>query len=74
MLSAFYTSIDAIQGAKTKFIKAFAQNEEVAKPLQTYVDAQTSFAKKIVQESNTFFTTVGYSLYNFDAKKAFDVK
>ena len=74
MLSLINTSIDAIQGAKTQFVKTFAPNEEIAKPLNTYINAQTSFAKKVAQEANTFFTTVGLSAYNFDAKKAFATK
>ena len=74
MLSAINASIDAIQGAKTEFVKTFVTNEAVAKPLNTYIDAQTSFAKKVAAEANSFWTTVGYSLYNFDAKKAFGTK
>ena len=74
MLSAINASIDAIQGAKTQFVKTFAPNDEIAKPLNTFIDAQTSFAKKVAVEANSFWTTVGYSLYNFDAKKAFGTK
>ena len=74
MLSAINTSIDTFQGAKTQFVKTFVKNEEIAKPLQTYIDAQTSFAKKVVSEATTFFTTVGVAAYNFDAKKAFATK
>ena len=71
MLSLINTSIDAIQGAKNQFVKTFVPNEEIAKPLTTYINAQASFAKKVAQEANSFFTTVGYAAYNFDAKKAF---
>lgn len=74
MISAFNTAVDTVQSAKTQFVNTFVKNEELKKPLQTYIDAQTSFAKKMGQEAFTFFTTVGYSLTNFDAKKAFDVK
>ena len=34
--------IDTVQGAKKQFVKTFVQNEEVAKSLQTYIDAQQS--------------------------------
>jgi hypothetical protein len=71
MINYINTSIDAIQNAKTQFVKTFVTNEELAKPLNTYIDAQTSFAKKVAQETNSFLTTVGYAAYNFDAKKAF---
>lgn len=71
MLNIVNTSIDAIQGAKTQFVKTFVTNEAVAKPLQTYIDAQTSFAKKVAVEANSFFTTVGMAAYSFDPAKAF---
>lgn len=71
MLSFVNNAIDLIQGAKTQFIKTFVPNDELKKPLQAYVDAQASFAKKVAAETNTFLTTVGMSAYNFDAKKAF---
>lgn len=74
MIQPINTAIDTIQGAKTTFVKTFVTNEELKKPLQTYIDAQSSFAKKVVAEANTFFTTVGYSAFNFDAKKAFATK
>jgi hypothetical protein len=67
-------AIDAIQSAKTNFVKTFVTNEELKKPLQTYIDAQAAFLKKVAQETNTFFTTLGTAAYNFDAAKAFTVK
>lgn len=72
MLSFFNNAIDTIAGAKTQFIKTFVTNDELKKPLQTYVDAQAAFAKKVVAETNSFFTTVSVAAYNFDAKKAFN--
>lgn len=74
MTSMYNNAIDAIHGAKSQFVKTFVPNEEIAKSLQTYVDAQASFAKKVGQETLNFFTTVGTSMYTFDAKKAFATK
>jgi len=74
MLSAINSAIDTFQGAKTQFVKTFVSNDELKKPLQTYIDAQTSFAKKVAAETNSFFTTIGMSMYSFDAKKAFATK
>ncbi len=71
MISAFNALVDTVQSTKTQFVKTFVPNEELQKPLQTYIDAQASFAKKLGQESFTFFTTMGLALNNFDAKKAF---
>jgi hypothetical protein len=74
MLSALNTSIDTVSGIKTQFVKTFVKNEEVAKSLQTYIDAQQSFAKSVAKSSVDFFTTVGTAATTFDSKKAFNVK
>ena len=74
MLSAINTSIDTISGAKTQFVKTYVKNEEVAKSLQSYIDAQQSFAKSVAKSSVDFFTTVGSAITGFDYKKAFSVK
>ena len=74
MISAYNTFVDAFQGAKSEFVKTYVKNEALAKPLNTYIDAQTSFAKKVAAEANSFWTTVGMSAYTFDAKKAFGLK
>ena len=58
MLQAINTSIDTISGAKTLFVKTFVQNAEVAKQLQTYIDAQASFAKTVAKSTNDFFTAI----------------
>ena len=74
MLSYINTSIDTISGAKTQFVKTFVQNEEIAKSLQTYIDAQQSFAKSVAKSTVDFYTTVGTAATSIDAKKAFTVK
>ena len=71
MLQNINSAIDTFQSTKTQFVKTFVKNEELAKPLNTFVDAQTSYAKVVAVEVNKFFTTLGMSLYTFDAKKAF---
>lgn len=74
MLSAINTSIDTVSGIKTQFVKTFVQNEEIAKSLQTYIDAQQSFAKTVAKSAVEFFTTVGTAATSFDSKKAFATK
>ena len=74
MLSAINTSIDTIVSAKQQFVKTFVTNEAVAKPLNTYIDAQASFAKDVAQSSVDFFTTVGDAFLNIDYKKAYATK
>lgn len=71
MLQNINSAIDAFQSTKTQFVKTFVKNEELAKPLNTFIEAQTSYAKAVAVEVNKFFTTLGMSAYTFDAKKAF---
>ena len=74
MLTAINTSIDTVHGIKSQFVKTFVLNEEVQKNLQTYIDAQHSFAKDVAKTTYTFFATLGSMATEFDAKKAFSVK
>jgi len=74
MLQALNTSIDTISGAKTQFVKTFVQNDEVAKQLQTFIDAQQSFAKTVAKTAVDFYTTLSTAATSFDAKKAFAKK
>jgi hypothetical protein len=52
------TAIDTIQGAKTTFLNTFVTEKKVKEPLQTFVDAQTTFAKEFVNQFDTFTSTV----------------
>ena len=70
MIQSINTFIDTFQGAKTSFVKTFVTNEELAKPLNTYIYAQTTFAKKVAEAAASFYTSIGLSLYSFDASKA----
>ena len=74
MLQAINTSIDTISGIKSNFVKTFVQNEEIQKQLNTYIDAQQSFAKTVAKSTVDFYTTVGSAAASLDAKKAFSVK
>ncbi len=58
MLQAVNTSIDTISGAKTQFVKTFVKDEKIAKQLQTYIDAQASFAKNVAKSTSDFFTAI----------------
>jgi uncharacterized protein YlbG (UPF0298 family) len=71
MLNNINTSIDTFQSVKTKFVETYVKNEELKKPLNTFIAAQSSFAKNVAKSYNDFFTTLGMSAYTFDAKKAF---
>lgn len=66
--------IDSIVVAKKSFVSAFVPNEELRKPLNTFIDAQATFGKKVASEVNEFVTTVGLATFSADLKKVFGTK
>jgi hypothetical protein len=74
MLNNINTSIDTFQSVKTKFVETYVKNEELKKPLNTFIAAQSSFAKNVAKSYSDFFSTLGMAAYTFDAKKAFATK
>jgi hypothetical protein len=72
MLQNINTAIDTFQGVKTKFVETYVKNEEIKKPLNQFIAAQSSFAKIVAKAHVDFYTSLGLSAYMFDAKKAFD--
>ena len=71
MLQNINTAIDSFQAIKTKFVETCVKNEEIKKPLNQFIEAQTSFAKIVAKAHVDFWSTLGMSAYMFDAKKAF---
>ena len=71
MLQNINTAIDTFQSVKTKFVETCVKNEELKKPLNDFIAAQSSFAKIVVKAHVDFYTSLGLSAYMFDAKKAF---
>ena len=71
MLNNINTAIDTFQSVKTKFVETCVKNEELKKPLNDFIAAQSSFSKIIAKAHVDFYTSLGLSAYTFDAKKAF---
>lgn len=71
MLSFINTTIDAVQGAKTQFINTFVQDAKYSKPLQAFVDAQTTFSKQVAKTVNDVATTFTTDAAKFDVAKVF---
>jgi len=71
MLQNINTAIDTFQAVKTKFVETHVKNEELKKPLNQFIAAQSSFAKIVAKAHMDFYTSLGLSVYTFDAKKAF---
>ena len=71
MLNKINAAIDTFQGVKSKFVETCVDNEEIKKPLNDFIAAQSSFAKIVAKAHVDFYTSLGLSAYTFDAKKAF---
>jgi hypothetical protein len=74
MLHNINTAIDTFQGVKSKFVETCVKNEELKKPLDQFIAAQSSFAKTVAKATVDFYTALGMSAFTFDAKKAFAKK
>lgn len=66
--------IDSIVTAKKSFVSTFVPNEELRKPLNTFIDAQATFGKKVASEVNEFLTTVSLAAFSVDTQKVFGNK
>lgn len=55
MQTYIHTAIDSIQYAKTQFLNTFVKEESVREPLQSFVNAQSQFARNLVTTSSDFF-------------------
>ena len=45
--------IDTVQGSKKYFVSTFITDENIRKPLNAFVDAQTDFVKQVVKTNQT---------------------
>jgi|OM-RGC.v1.034269131 hypothetical protein len=49
-------AIDTVQGTKSFFVKTLVSEEKVQKPLQEFIDLQTSFAKSAYRAAYSAMT------------------
>ena len=59
-----YSAVDAVQGAKKQFVSTFVQHEDLAKTLNTFVDAQSDYTKKAIAAGIDAMTSFGSILSN----------
>lgn len=64
MTAIFNMAIDAVQDAKTSFLSTYVKQDGIRKPLQSFVDSQTAFAKQLVKTGHDLATA------NYDALMA----
>ena len=56
------TAIDTVQGAKKEAIKTFVKNEDIAKTLTEFVDAQTAYTKEAIKSTTDVGTKLATKL------------
>lgn len=64
------TTIDVIQTGKKTFVNTFIQNENIAKAMHGFIDAQTEYTKKAVKVGMDTFTTVSQETVKFAQESA----
>ena len=71
MLSLINHNIDTLVSAKKQVVDTLFVNEELRKPMHTFIDAQSKLAKQVAEGVNTFMNTVAYSIWSADYTKIF---
>lgn len=61
--------VDSIQTAKTNTLKYMITDEKARAPLQSFIDAQTTFAKEMVRIADTVYNQVTDQIEKFTGKR-----
>jgi hypothetical protein len=69
MFSYANAFIDTVQSAKSNALKTIVTDTKVREPLQSFIDAQTAFAKSMTDIADTFYTQVTDQVQKFTGKK-----
>jgi hypothetical protein len=62
---AAHWGIDTLQNAKKYYVKALVPDEALAEPLNSFIDAQTTFAKNVVKSMDQFGNALSKSTSNW---------
>jgi hypothetical protein len=57
--------INMFQGAKKEWVKQFVKDEKIAESMNSFVDAQTSFAKQVVKTGTDMATAISKEVGKF---------
>ncbi len=57
--------INMFQGAKKEWIKQFVKDEKIAETMNSFVEAQTSFAKQVVKTGADIGTAISKEVGKF---------
>jgi hypothetical protein len=69
MFSYANAFIDTVQSAKSNTLKYVVTDAKVREPFQSFIDAQTTFAKSMTEIADTVYTQVTEQVQKFTGKK-----
>jgi hypothetical protein len=69
MFSYANAFIDTVQAAKSNALKTIVTDAKVREPFQSFIDAQTTFAKSMTDIADTFYTQVTDQVQKFTGKQ-----
>jgi hypothetical protein len=69
MLSYANSFIDTIQGAKTQFLNTVITDKSVREPFQSFINAETTFAKEVAKISDAVYNQTVSQVEKFTVKK-----
>jgi uncharacterized protein YueI len=61
--------VNTIQDAKSKAVKTMVTDEKIRAPLQSFIDAQTAFAREMVKITESLYSQVSEQAEKFTVKK-----
>jgi hypothetical protein len=61
--------VDTIQTTKSMALKTLVTDEKVRAPMQSFIDAQTTFAKEMVKIADNVYSQVNEQVEKFITKK-----
>ena len=69
MFSYANAFIDTVQAAKTNTLKTMVTDAKVREPFQSFIDAETTFAKSLTQIADSVYAQVTEQVQKFTGKK-----
>lgn len=61
--------VDTIQTTKSMALKTLVTDEKVRAPMQSFIDAQTTFAREVVKIADNVYSQVNEQVEKFTFKK-----
>ncbi len=69
MFSYANSFIDTVQAAKSNALKTIVTDAKVREPLQSFIDAQTTFAKSMTDIADSVYTQITEQIQKFTGKQ-----